>query len=80
MKKKIFLMLAVMAMLVCALAISVSASGAISDAYGELTIIAGEVEPTVIDKNARVVVVANDGTYYTFPAYYIIDDKATFGW
>ena len=80
MKKKIFLMLAVMAMLVCALAISVSASGAISDAYGELTIIEGEVEPTVIDKNARVVVVANDGTYYTFPAYYIINDNATFGW
>ena len=80
MKKKIFLMLAVMAMLILAFAVSVSAAGSTSDAYGTITTIDGEIEPTVIDSEARVVIVANDGTYYTFPAYYIISDSATFAW
>ena len=80
MKKKIFLMLVVMAMLVLAFAVSVSAAGSTSDAYGAITIVDGETEPTVIDSEARVVIVASDGTYYTFPAYYIISDSAKFTW
>ena len=80
MKKKLLLMLTVVAMLVCVFAISVSAAGSTSDAYGTITTVDGETEPTVIDSTARVVIVANDGTYYTFPAYYIISDSATFAW
>ena len=80
MKKKILFVLAIMAMLACIFAVSVSAAGATSDAYGEITVIDGESEPTVIDKNANVVIQASDGTYYTFPAYYVISDSETFAW
>lgn len=80
MKKKILFILAIMAIFSCIFAVSVSAAGSTSDAYGEITVIDGETEPSVIDKNARVVIQANDGTYYTFPSYYVIADSATFAW
>lgn len=74
------MLLALTSLLVCALALTVSAAGSASDAYGEITVIDGEAEPSVIDSGARVVYVANDGTYYTFPAYYVIVDQETFAW
>ena len=80
MKRKLLLFLTVITVLVLAFAVSVSAEGSTSDAYGTVTEIEGEVLPTVIDSEARVVIVASDGTYYTFPAYYIISDNAKFTW
>ena len=80
MKRKLLLFLTTIAVLVCIFAISVSAAGSTSDAYGTITTVDGETEPTVIDSEARVVIVASDQTYYTFPAYYVISDSANFTW
>ena len=80
MKRKLLLSLAIITVLVCVFAISVSAAGSASDAYGTITTVDGETEPTLIDSEARVVIVASDGTYYTFPAYYVISDSAKFTW
>ncbi len=80
MKKKFLLALAIVAILTCIFAISISAAGATENTYGELTTIEGVDAPTTIDTTSRVVIVASDGTYYTFPAYYILEDNATFRW
>ena len=82
MKKKIFLMLVVMAMLACVFAISVSAEALVpsdSNEYGELSVIDGIPVPTVIDKNAKTVIVVN-GKYYTIPTYYLLADNSYFTW
>lgn len=82
MKKKLFLFLAVVAMVACICAISVSADTLVpsdSNEYGELSVVDGVPVPTVIDKNAKSVVVVS-GTYYTIPTYYLIADNSEFTW
>ena len=78
--KKIILIATLAALFVCVFVLTVGAAGAVSDGYGDITVIDGETEPSVIDADARVVILASDGTYYTFPSYYILNDSETFGW
>ncbi len=80
MKKKVLLTLLLVSLFVCVFAFSVNAAGATTNAYGEITPIEGETAPTVIDSTSKVVIKANDGTFYTFPSYYILADNATFTW
>ena len=80
MKNKLLLTLLVVMSLVCLFTISVSASGSTENAYGEITTISGVAAPTTIDSTSRVVIQASDGTYYTYPSYYVIEDNATFTW
>lgn len=82
MKKRLFLFVAIVAIVACVFAISVSADTLVpSDAnnYGTLSVIDGIPEPTVIDKNAKAVIVANE-KYYTIPTYYLIADNSEFTW
>ena len=81
MKKKIFLMLAIVAAFVCLLAVSSSAIGMSSNEYAQSAeIIEGISDPTIIDKTSKVVIIGNDELYYTFPAYYILEDNKVFTW
>lgn len=80
MQKKVLLTLLLVSLLVCVFAIGINAAGAETDAYGTVTTFEGQTEPTVIDKTSKVVLKANDGTYYTFPSHYILADNATFAW
>lgn len=66
--------------LVCLFALCVGAQGFESNGYGELTVIEGQTEPTVIDADAKIVLLGNDGLYYTFPSYYVLEDQALFRW
>ncbi len=78
MKKKIFLALAVSIMLVCLFAIGVSAAGSSSNEFAETPeTIEGIAAPTKIGASERVVMLGNDGLYYTFPAYYILNDNTS---
>ena len=80
MQKKIFLCVLV-AILACMLALGVSAAGAATNEYGEVTIVEGaEGDTTVISKDAKMVVKASDGTFYTVPSYYVLTDTAEFNW
>ncbi len=82
MKKKLFIFLSVAVMLVCALAISVSADTIVpsdSNEYGTPSVVDGIPEPTVISKDAKTVVVVN-GKYYTIPTYYLLADNSEFTW
>ena len=78
--KRIILFSLMIISLVCMLAFAVNAQGSTSNEYGDITVIEGVSEPTVIDSTSKVVLLASDGTYYTFPSYYIVEDKATFRW
>ncbi|MBQ7226216.1 MAG: leucine-rich repeat protein [Clostridia bacterium] len=78
--KKVIITVSIMALLVCFFALGVSAAGAATDAFGEVTVIEGVDAPTLLDTTSRVVILASDGTYYTFPSYYILEDNATFRW
>lgn len=79
--KKLILVVSMILLLVCLLSFGVSAaSGSESSEYGEITIIKGISEPSVLDKDARVVILAKDGTYYTFPSYYVLEDQELFRW
>ena len=81
MKKRLFIFLAV-AMMMCLFALSVSADTLVpsdSNEYGELSVVDGVPEPTVIDKDAKTVVVVNE-KYYTIPTYYLLADKSEFTW
>ena len=80
MKKKLFLVFTIVAVFACLFAISVSAAGATENTYGEITPIDGVAAPTTIDSTSRVVIKATDGTYYTFPSYYLLADQATASW
>ena len=80
MKKRLLLWTILVVALTCVLAISVSAAGATSNEYGEVTTIEGVTEPSVIDATSRVVLKASDGTFYTFPSYYILTDRSEFTW
>ena len=86
MKRKLLFFLAMMVMLVCVFAISVSADNLIASSGNEYGATVSTIDkheaskPSTIDSISRVVLLASDGTYYTFPAYYILQDSATFGW
>ena len=86
MKRKLLFFLAMMAMLVCVFAISVSANNLVASNGNEYGATVSTIDvheaskPGTIDSTSRVVLLASDGTYYTFPAYYILQDSATFGW
>ena len=79
MKKRIILTLAILAIFTFIFALSISAANLItseSDEFGTVNIVAGVNEDTTIqDKTSRVVLLNADGTYSTFPAYYISDVK-----
>ena len=82
MKKRIFMLALMVALIVCALTVVASADTIVSsdsNEYGTLTIIDGVPEPTVISKDAKTVVVVN-GTYYTIPTYYLLADNSEFTW
>ena len=59
----------------CLLSVGVSAvTGSSSDEFGEVTIVSGVNENTNIkDKTSRVVLLNEDKTYTTYPAYYVSD-------
>ncbi len=80
MKRKILLTVAIAILFAFALITAIGATGVSSSEYGEITSVDGVADPTVIDKSAKVVLLANDGTYYTFPTYYILEDNASFTW
>jgi len=73
MKRMLFLcitlaLFSLFAMSICAV------SGAKTDEFGEVTCVSGINENTAIqDKTSRVVLLNSDGTYTTYPAYYISD-------
>ncbi len=80
MKKRILLVTSLICLLLVALALGVSAEGSTSNEYGTLTTIEGVTAPSTIDSTSRVVLLASDGTYYTVPAYYILEDQEIFRW
>ena len=74
MKKKIFLALAISALLVCLFAVGVSAvTGSTSNEYGTVTEVEGleSLANTYKDHDSRVVLKNADGTFTTYPSYYI---------
>ena len=79
MKKRIVLSLAITLILMCLFTISISAVDIIkseSNEFGTVNQIEGINEDTQLtDKTSRVVLLNADGTYSTFPAYYISDVK-----
>ncbi|MBO5313523.1 MAG: leucine-rich repeat domain-containing protein [Clostridia bacterium] len=78
MKKKLLLVVAIMAIVTCFLALSISAAGSTSNEFAETPdTIEGIAAPSNISANERVVMLGNDGLYYTFPAYYILNDNKT---
>ncbi len=74
MKRKI-LLFTIMTALACLLTITVGAvSGSDSNEFGNPTIIEGiNEDTTLMDKDSRVVLKNEDGTYSTYPTYYICD-------
>ena len=77
--KRLSILVIVMA-LMCLFAVSVSAQGATDNGFGTVTEIDGITAPTLIDTTSRVVIEASDGTFYTFPSYYILADDSYFTW
>ncbi len=78
--KKILFAFACILALVFAMSITGFAATTESNAYADtLDVVEGVPEPSIIDENARAVVVVN-GTYYTIPTYYLIADSTHFTW
>ncbi len=77
MKKKLLLVTVMVALLLCALAVSVSAAvtGSSSNEYGEPTIYDSISAKDKLDTTSRVVLVNADGTYSTYPAYYVLKNQ-----
>ena len=75
MKRKLLLTTLLVALFVCLFIVSVSAvTGSTSDEFGEVTVISGlNANTTITDKESRVVLINADGTYSTYPTYYISD-------
>ena len=72
MKKKLFLVTLMVAMLACLFALSVSAiTGSASNEYGTVTYVDGISEVKGYDTTSRAVLKNTDGTYTTYPAYYV---------
>ena len=78
--KKFLTFAFVLMFVMCLFAISVSAEGAQTNEYGEVTEVEGVTVPSVIDSTSKVVIEASDGTFYTFPSYYILEDNSYFTW
>ena len=77
MKKRLFLMSLMTLMLVCLLALSVGAvSGSTSNEYGEITYVDGISEVKHYDTTSRVVLQNANGTYTTYPAYYVYNGSS----
>lgn len=82
MKKKIFLALAISALLVCLFAVGVSAvTGSTSNEYGTVTEVEGLESLANIykDHDSRVVLKNADGTFTTYPSYYIYNGSTGTG-
>ena len=78
MKKKILLVAAMVAIVACLFALGVSAAGSTSNEFAETPdTIEGIAAPTQIGSSERVVMLGSDGLYYTFPAYYILNDNTS---
>ena len=78
MKKTLLLTMLMAIMLVCVFAISVSAvTGSTSNEYGEITYIEGISEVKGYDTTSRAVVKNTDGTYTTYPAYYVYNGSTS---
>ncbi len=77
MKKRLFLIALMISLFACVLAISVNAvTGSTSNEFGEVTYIDGlNANTTITDKDSRVVLLNANGTYTTYPTYYISDLK-----
>lgn len=79
MKKKITLLVLMLALVVFALALGVSAAQIKHDSneYGEVSILDNISGTTIYgDTESRVVLKNGDGTYSTYPAYYIYNGKS----
>ena len=71
--KKVLVFFAVLSAMIFVMALSASASS-YEPAFGETTILNGIAEPTILDKESRVLM--TDGI--TYPAYYILNDSVSF--
>ena len=79
MKKKILVFSLILAMLVCIFAISVSAEGSESDAFGTAETVDG-IPVDLNDTTSRVVLKGADGLYRTFPSAYIYFKTGSGNW
>ena len=78
MKKSLLLTVLMAIMLVCIFAISVGAvTGSTSNEYGTVTYVDGMGEVSGYDTTSRAVVQNTDGTYTTYPAYYIYNGSTS---
>ena len=72
MKKKILLLISLTVLLIATFAISVGAvTGSTSDEFGEVQYVEGMNEVSGYDTTSRAVLQNADGTYTTYPAYYV---------
>ena len=77
MKKRVCILVMALCLFCCffALVANASVTGSNDDSFGEIKIINGINSDTKIkDKESRVVLKNDDGTYTTYPAYYISDN------
>ncbi|MBO5378801.1 MAG: leucine-rich repeat protein [Clostridia bacterium] len=82
MKKKLLLIVAMAALMVVVLALSVSAvTGSASNEYGSVTEVSGmeSLAKTYSDHDSRVVLKNADGTFTTYPSYYIYNGSTGSG-
>lgn len=70
MKRKLVFILALISILACALSFTVSADRSASNEFGEVTTLQG-MSTSLSDKASRVVLLNSDGTYTTYPTYYV---------
>lgn len=78
MKKKLLLVTVMVALLLCALAVSVSAvTGSATNEYGTVTSVDGASAKDKLDTTSRVVLKNADGTYTTYPAYYVLKNNTS---
>lgn len=88
MKKKVFLVIAIMAIFACIFAISASAAVSapvkpdIGVDFGEVTTIKGFTAPSqlFVNTDERVLLTDGNGNYVTYPTYYITKDSTTFAY
>ena len=82
MKKKLLFIVAMAALMVVVLALSVSAvTGSASNEYGSVTEVSGmeSLAKTYSDHDSRVVLKNADGTFTTYPSYYIYNGSTGSG-
>ncbi|MBQ4108562.1 MAG: leucine-rich repeat protein, partial [Clostridia bacterium] len=82
MKKKLLFIVAMAALMVVVLALSVSAvTGSASNEYGSVTEVSGmeSLAKTYSDHDSRVVLKNADGTFTTYPSYYIYNGSTGAG-